>query len=126
VVRDTLERCKADSLRVLGSRFLGFLADAADWVRRHEPELRALGTWSAVGYAGRKARLYVPMHREAWLQLGDARRNQEPGAEPDFEAMIVSLYGPGGVAFDALREELLGPSCSPTGREKSTRCSPVS
>ncbi len=48
------------------------------------------------------------MHREAWLQLEDARRNQEPGADPDFEAMIVSLYGPGGVAFDALREELLG------------------
>jgi hypothetical protein len=88
-------------------QFLGFLADAADWVRRHEPELRALGTWEAVGHAGRKARLYVPVHPEAWRQIAKARHSADSEAQPDYETLIVSLYGPGGVAFDALRDELL-------------------
>jgi hypothetical protein len=87
--------------------FLRFLGDAADWVRRHEPELRALGTWGAVGNAGREARLYVPVHPEAWRQIEEARRSADSQAEPDYEAVIMSLYGPGGVAFEALRDELL-------------------
>lgn len=93
-------------------QFLGFLGDAADWVRRHEPELRAVGTWGAVGSVGREARLYVPIHAEAWRQIEEARHGPDSQAGPDqagpdHEALIVSLYGPGGVAFDTVREELL-------------------
>lgn len=80
-----------------------FLHDAADWVRRHESELRALGTWGTVSVAGHEARLYVPLHREAWQRIEKARRENESG---DCESLIVSLYGPGGVGFEALRAEL--------------------
>ncbi len=88
------------------SSVLRFLANAEDWVRRHEPELRALGTWGAVTQAAREARLYVPFHPEAWRQLERARRHSRD-AGPDYEAEIVALYGPGGVGFDTLRAELM-------------------
>jgi hypothetical protein len=88
-------------------QFLRFLDDAAEWVRRHEHELRALGTWGAVGHAGREARLYVPRDPEAWRLIEEAQFDRESKEELDFEALIVSLYGPDGVAFDALRDEIV-------------------
>lgn len=96
----------SDEPRSPWQSFLAFLDSAADWVRRHEAEIRAVGVWAAVGRAGRKARLYVPFHAEAWQQIEEAQRESGPEAEPDYAALIVSLYGPGGVAHDALRDEL--------------------
>lgn len=86
--------------------FLRFITAAADWVRRHEPEIRALGTWAAVARAGRKARLYVPLHIEAWQQIEQAHRDAGPDDEPDYETLVTSLYGPGGIGFAALQDEL--------------------
>jgi hypothetical protein len=96
----------SDEPRSPWQSFLRFLDDAAEWVKRHEAEIRAFGIWAAVARAGRKARLYVPFHAEAWQQIDETQRAEGPEAEPDYVALIVSLYGPGGVAHDALRDEL--------------------
>jgi hypothetical protein len=87
-------------------QILDFLGRVGDWIRRHEPELRAFITWGAVCDAGVQARLYVPRHAEAWRQIEEARRSADPPTEADYVALIVSLYGPDGIAFEALREEL--------------------
>jgi hypothetical protein len=77
------------------------------WLDEHRDELRAWGIWSAVSTACRSARLYAPMHREAWLEIAAATHRDEGADPPDYEAIIISTYGPGGVGFDALRQELL-------------------
>lgn len=77
------------------------------WVREHEDEIRAWGLWGTVSTACTEARLYAPMHREAWLEIAAAERGDEDGKAPDYEAIITSAYGPGGVGFEALRQELL-------------------
>jgi len=89
-------------------QIVDLLGRVGDWIRRHEPELRAFVTWGAVGAAGVQARLYVPRHGEAWRQIEEAWRSADPHppTEADCVALIVSLYGPDGVAFEALREEL--------------------
>jgi hypothetical protein len=96
----------SDEPRSPWQSFLGFLDDAAEWVRGHEAEIRVFAIWGAVGRAGEEARLYVPFHAEAWQQIDELQRQAEPESEPDYVALIVRLYGPGGVAYDALRDEL--------------------
>ncbi|WP_147447595.1 hypothetical protein [Solirubrobacter pauli] len=86
--------------------FLTFLDRAADWVREHQDEIRAAGIWAAAGRAGRVARLYVPFDPEAWIQIEQAQRQSEPDVEPDYGSLLVSLYGPGGIGHETLREEL--------------------
>ena len=81
------------------------LTAIARWVAEHEEELRALEVWGSVGHAARKARLYAPVDAEAWRQLHESSF-RDPS--PDYEALIVSLYGPAGVGFDSLRHELVG------------------
>ncbi len=47
------------------------------------------------------------MHREAWLEITEAVHRGDPANPPDYEAIIISAYQPGGVGFEALRHELL-------------------
>jgi len=53
--------------------------------------------------ACREANLYAPVHPDAWLQIRSdlQAENADPGT------VIVSAYGPGGLGFDALCDELL-------------------
>lgn len=76
------------------------------WVDEHQDEIRALGIWGTVSTACREGRLYAPMHREAWLEIIEAVRGDSANP-PDYEGIIISAYQPGGVGFEALREELL-------------------
>jgi hypothetical protein len=84
-------------------------ASIARWVKEHEEEIRAAGIWASVNLACRRARLYAPLHREAWLEIiaavDDDDEEEDEGAY--YESVITSIYGPDGVGFDALRQELL-------------------
>ena len=77
------------------------------WVQEHEAEIRAAGVWASVSTASVNARLYAPRDRDAWLAIAEADRPDADGNPPDYEAIITSTYRPGGVGFDALRQELL-------------------
>ncbi len=82
------------------------LTAAADWISQHQDELHFLGVWANVGEACRKARLYAPIDLEAWQQIQDLTHRDPPARCAEYEALIVSLYGPGGVGWDSLRCEL--------------------
>ncbi len=97
----------AGSLRPLFEQLSAVATTFGKWLREHEDEIRAWGLWGTVSTACTEARLYAPMHREAWLEIAAAERVDEDGKPPDYEAIITSAYGPGGVGFEALRQELL-------------------
>jgi len=77
------------------------------WVDEHQHEIRAWGIWGTVSSACREGRLYAPMHREAWLEIVEAVHGEDRANPPDYEAIIISAYQPGGVGFEAVRDELL-------------------
>jgi hypothetical protein len=77
------------------------------WVQDHEEEIRAFGIWGTVNTACDEARLYAPFHRETWLEIVEAVRAGEKAGNLDCEAIITSAYGPNGIGFEALRQELL-------------------
>jgi hypothetical protein len=94
------------STRPLFERLTAIANALGKFIREHEEEIRAWGLWGTVNTACTEARLYAPMHREAWLEIATAGR-VEDGETPDYEAAITSAYGPHGVGFEALRQELL-------------------
>ncbi len=77
------------------------------WIEEHQEEIRAWAIWGTVNTACTDARLYAPMDREAWLEITDAVRAAGHKNAADREAIITSIYGPGGVGFEMLRQELL-------------------
>jgi hypothetical protein len=82
------------------------IQDAATWIKEHEAEIRAFGTWATIHRAGTKARLYIPRHPEAWREIEKARESADEESELDYETLILSLYAPGGLGFEKLRQEL--------------------
>ncbi len=95
--------------RKAGPSFREQLSAAANafgkWFDEHQDEIRALGIWGTVSTACREGRLYAPMHREAWLEVTKLVRGDRANP-PDYEEIIISVYQPGGVGFEALRGEL--------------------
>lgn|SRR5215217_1305650 len=77
------------------------------WIEEHQDEIRAWGIWGAVSTACRKARLYAPLHREAWFEIVEAVHADDGADPPDYEGIIIAAYQPGGVGFEALRDELV-------------------
>lgn len=75
------------------------------WVEEHEEDLHVYGLWGCVSIACGNTHLYAPPHGPAWERISQERRDDTDQA--GVEALILSLYGPGGEAHDALRGELL-------------------
>ena len=75
--------------------------------REHEEDIRVFGLWASVNLACQETRLYAPPNGPAWEQISEAHRGDTGRA--DTVSLILSLYGPGGAAHDALRDELLDP-----------------
>jgi hypothetical protein len=81
------------------------IVEGARWVNEHQDELEALGMWSAVGLACHTTKLYAPLHPEGWRKIKEER---DKGANRAIlEKVIFSLYGPGGEAYEVLRDEIL-------------------
>ena len=66
-----------------------------------------MAIWGTVSSVCTDARLYAPLHREAWLGIMEAVQEERRVGTPDYEVIITSIYGPGGVGFETLRQELL-------------------
>lgn len=86
----------------LGQQLNALLAPIGTWINAHQDEIIAIFGWATVRNACAEARLYAPIDAVAWRQLVEAC--EQPS--PDYEAIIVSLYGPSGVGFDSLVKEL--------------------
>jgi hypothetical protein len=91
------------------TRLLADLAGAVrNWVREHESELRAALQWHAVGEACRDNGLYAPPHAECWkaIEAGQLQLEEPDEDTSNVEALILKLYGVGGLGFDVLRAEI--------------------
>jgi hypothetical protein len=87
-----------------GNGLIGFFRDVARWYEAHKDEIQAFVVWNTVKDACKDTGLYAPV-APAWQRIADAEKAGSTTAE--MEALILSLYGPGGEAHDALRDELL-------------------
>src|SRR4051812_19686559 len=79
----------------------------AGWLDEHQDGIQAFGTWGTVNKACRLARLYAPRDDAAWNEISDAVRARGSVNAADCEEIIISTNRPGGVGYDALRQELL-------------------
>src|SRR4051812_14337994 len=75
---------------------------AGEWFAAHRGELAGFATWGTVATACVKADLYAPMS-PAWLHIAENADDKDAAA---LEALILAAYSPGGLGYDALRDEL--------------------
>lgn len=83
-----------------------FLENAMRWVTDHQAEIEAFVTWGVVGSTGREAGLYVPFDATAWKEIAALNEREKRPDDFDHEGQILALYGPGGAAFETLKQEL--------------------
>jgi hypothetical protein len=80
----------------------GLLRSVLAWADRNRETIAGFLIWGAVERACERTRLYAPADLDAWKRITEA----ESEGTPPLEALILNLYGPGGVAHETLVEEL--------------------
>jgi hypothetical protein len=77
---------------------------ASTWIAEHEEEITAFMRWHLLLRACEATKLYAPPVPSAWWTIADAVEASADSAQ--LEALILTIYGPGGEGYDTLCNEL--------------------